>query len=73
MVRSVGWRRAAARVTGNGLLLVGESLGMRADYLRPRLDLLRARLEPGKDLARGRAFERYRDSFELAGVPAGAP
>jgi hypothetical protein len=38
-------------------ILVGESVGMRA-YLRPRLDLLRAQLEPGERLlAQGRAFE----------------
>ena len=62
--------------TLNGLrspgLLVGESVGMRADYLRPRLDLLRARLEPGERiLARGRAFEPYRDSFELSQLIGG--
>jgi hypothetical protein len=39
-------------------ILVGESVEMRADYLRPRLDLLRAQLEPGERLlAQGRAFE----------------
>jgi hypothetical protein len=45
---------------------------MRADYLRPRLDLLRARLEPGERiLAQGRAFEPYRDSFELSQLISG--
>ena len=53
-------------------LLVGESVGMRGDYLRPRLDLLRGRLEPGERiLARGRAFEPYRDSFELSQLIGG--
>jgi hypothetical protein len=45
---------------------------MRADYLRPRLDLLNARLEPGERiLAQGRAFEPYRDSFELSELISG--
>ena len=47
---------------------------MRADYLRPRLDLLRARLEPGERiLAQGRAFEPYNhsDSFELSQLISG--
>lgn len=48
------------------------SVGMRADYLRPRLDLLRARLEPGERvLAQGRAFEPYRDSFALSELISG--
>ena len=47
---------------------------MRADYLRPRLDLLRARLEPGERiLAQGRAFEpnSHCDSFELSQLISG--
>jgi hypothetical protein len=45
---------------------------MGADYLRPRLDLLLARLEPGERiLAHGRAFESYRDSFELSQLISG--
>ena len=45
---------------------------MRADYLRPRLDLLRARLEPGEQvLAQGRAFEPHQDSFELSQLISG--
>ena len=45
---------------------------MGADYLRPRLDLLNARLEPGERiLAQGRAFEPYRDSFELSELISG--
>jgi hypothetical protein len=45
---------------------------MRADYLRPWMDLLRARLEPGERiLARGRAFEPHRDSFELSQLISG--
>ena len=49
-----------------------ESVGMRADYLRPWLDLLRARLEPGERvLAQGRAFEPYRDSCELSELISG--
>jgi hypothetical protein len=64
------------RAVANGLrrsgLLVGNSVGMRADYLRPRLNLLRARLEPGERiLAQGRAFEPYRDSFELSQLISG--
>ena len=53
---------------------VGESVEMRADYLRPRLDLLRARLEPGERiLAQGRAFEpnSHCDSFELSQLISG--
>jgi hypothetical protein len=51
---------------------VERSVGMRADYLRPRLDLLRARLEPGERvLAKGRAFEPYRDSFALSELISG--
>ena len=51
---------------------VEKSVGMRADYLRPPLDLLRARLEPGERvLAQGRAFEPYRDSFELSELISG--
>jgi hypothetical protein len=51
---------------------VGESVEMRADYLRPWMDLLRARLEPGERiLAQGRAFEPYRDTFELSQVISG--
>ena len=45
---------------------------MRADYLRPWMDLLRARLEPGERiLARGRAFQPHRDSFELSQLISG--
>jgi hypothetical protein len=45
---------------------------MRADYLRPRLDLLRARLEPGEQvLAQGRAFEPHQVSFELSQLISG--
>ena len=51
---------------------MGESVEMRADYLRPRLDLLRAQLEPGERLlAQGRAFEPYWDSFELSQLISG--
>jgi hypothetical protein len=40
---------------------------MRADYLRPWMDLLTARLEPGERiLAQGRAFEPHHDGFELS-------
>jgi hypothetical protein len=53
-------------------ILVGESVEMRADYLRPRLDLLRAQFEPGERLlVQGRAFEPYRDSFELSQLISG--
>jgi hypothetical protein len=45
---------------------------MRADYLRPRLDLLLARLESGeRTLAQGRAFEPHGDSFELSQLISG--
>jgi len=45
---------------------------MRADYLRPWMDLLRARLEPGERiLAQGRAFEPHRDTFELSQLISG--
>jgi len=41
-------------------------------YLRPWMDLLMARLEPGERiLAQGRAFEPHRDSFELSQVISG--
>ena len=51
---------------------VGESVEMRADYLRPWMDLLLARLEPGERiLAQGRAFEPHRDSFELSQLISG--
>jgi hypothetical protein len=51
---------------------VGESVEMRADYLRPRLDLLLARLESGeRTLAQGRAFEPHGDSFELSQLISG--
>jgi hypothetical protein len=45
---------------------------MGAEYLRPWMDLLLARLEPGERiLAQGRAFEPYRDSFELSELISG--
>jgi len=45
---------------------------MRADHLRPWMDLLLARLEPGEwILAQGRAFEPHRDSFELSQLISG--
>jgi hypothetical protein len=45
---------------------------MRADYLRPWMDLLRARLEPGERiLAQGRAFEPHHDEFELSQLISG--
>ena len=51
---------------------MGESVEMRADYLRPWMDLLRARLEPGERiLAQGRAFEPHWDTFELSQVISG--
>ncbi len=51
---------------------VGESVEMRADHLRPWMDLLLARLEPGERiLAQGRAFEPHRDSFELSQLISG--
>jgi hypothetical protein len=51
---------------------VRESVEMRADYLRPWMDLLRARLEPGERiLAQGRAFEPHWDTFELSQLISG--
>ena len=51
---------------------MGESVEIRADYLRRWMDLLRARLEPGERiLAQGRAFEPHRDTFELRQVISG--
>ena len=45
---------------------------MRADYLRPWMDLLLARVEPGERiLAQGRAFEPHRDDFELTQLISG--
>jgi hypothetical protein len=45
---------------------------MRADYLRPWTDLLRAQLEPGERLlAQGRAFEPSWESFELSQLISG--
>jgi hypothetical protein len=45
---------------------------MRADYLRPWMNLLLARLEPGERiLARGRAFEPHSDSYELSQLISG--
>jgi hypothetical protein len=45
---------------------------MRADYLRPWMDLLRARLEPGERVvAEGRAFEPHDDRFELSELISG--
>jgi hypothetical protein len=45
---------------------------MRADHLRPLMDLLLARPEPGERiLARGRAFEPHSDSFELSQLISG--
>jgi hypothetical protein len=45
---------------------------MRADYLRPWLDLLSARVEPGERiLAQGRAFQPHSDSFELSQLISG--
>jgi hypothetical protein len=45
---------------------------MRADYLRPWMDLLLARLESGERvLAQGRAFQPHDDSFELSQLISG--
>jgi hypothetical protein len=45
---------------------------MRSEYLRPWMDLLMARVEPGERvLAQGRAFEPHGDSFDLTMVISG--